>query len=215
MTYLNVFFDKNVVSTVKKIGFYHKVGILLYGKEGTGKSSIMKHYYNRAIAEQNAIVFNVLTANSYLRNVWDFIKQIRTVQNNPIVVIFDEFDEFIKDPSANNEGFLKTILDGNMSIDNCIFMASTNYLERIPEALKNRPSRFKYTVDVEGIQNKESVHKIIKPILSNIFNETEIEVFSDELKGKTLDQIKQFCLDKIMDLETYQSSKKTIGFSGN
>jgi len=209
---MRCFFDKKIISTISKLGFYHKIGVLLHGKEGTGKSSIMRYYYNKAIDKENALVFHVLNTNSRIRELWDFIRKIREIQKNPIVVIFDEFDEYIKDFGSNNEGFLKTVFDGNMSIDNVIFIASTNYLDRIPDALKNRPSRFKYVIDVEGIQSKDSVCKIITPFLLDLFDENEINVFSDELKGKTLDQIKQFCLDKLMDLETYTCSRKKIGF---
>jgi D-beta-D-heptose 7-phosphate kinase/D-beta-D-heptose 1-phosphate adenosyltransferase len=37
--------------------------------------------------------------------------------------------------------------------------------------------------------------------------------FQRELKGSTLDFIKQFALDKIMNLDSYKKSKKAIGFT--
>jgi D-arabinose 1-dehydrogenase-like Zn-dependent alcohol dehydrogenase len=41
----------------------------------------------------------------------------------------------------------------------------------------------------------------------------EMDKYSEELCGKTLDEIKQFCLDKIMTLPVYSSKKKNkIGF---
>jgi SpoVK/Ycf46/Vps4 family AAA+-type ATPase len=35
-----------------------------------------------------------------------------------------------------NVGPLKTILDGNHSMDNCLVFATTNYIDKIPDALK-------------------------------------------------------------------------------
>ena len=49
-------------------------------------------------------------------------------------------------------------------------------------------------------------------MLNNICTENEITTFSDELAGKTLDEIKQFCLDKIMSLPTYAKTKNKLGF---
>ena len=134
---------------------------------------------------------------------------VRRVQPNPIIVVFEEFDDQIQN---RNESFLKTVLDGNMSIDNCMFMATTNYIDAIPDAMKNRPSRFKYVLNIEGIQNKNDVYVLIYKMLVGLFSDEDINVFANELKGQTLDFIKQFCIDKIMDLKSYSHKKGLIGF---
>jgi len=95
------FFEDRVVKKMKSLGFYHKVGILLHGKEGTGKSTILKYYYNKAISEKNAIVFQINCRNEWISHIWDFIISIREIQNNPIIIIFEEFDGQIQ----CNEGF--------------------------------------------------------------------------------------------------------------
>lgn len=194
---------------MRSLGFYHKVGVLLYGKEGTGKSTIIKYYFNKAIVENKALVFYINRTDESIQQCWEFIMNVRKIQNNPIIVVLEEFDEQMK----YNEGYLKKVLDGNLSIDNCIFMATTNYIHNIPEAMKDRVSRFKYSLDIEGVQSKEEAYFIIKGMLEGICKEDEMEKFSEEMKNKTLDQIKQFCLDKIMDIRSYNSNRrKQIGF---
>lgn len=205
----NSFFEKKVSDKIAELGFYHKVGVLLHGKEGTGKSTIIKHYCYKCISDKNCLVFHMNCANSHVKECWDFIMNVRRVQKNTIIVIFEEIDEHIQN---RNEPFLKTVFDGNMSIDNCIFMASTNYLDQIPEALKDRPSRFKYVLNIEGIQNKNDVYILVNKMLTGLFKESEIMEFANELKGQSLDIIKQFCVDKIMDIKSYHKSKTLIGF---
>lgn len=206
---VNSFFDETVVLTVQKLGFYHKCGVLFYGKEGTGKSTIMKHYYDRLIIERQAIVFHIVCIPDVFERCWDFIIRIRTIQKNPIVIVLEEVDRYTERIS----GFLKTILDGNMSINNCIFFASTNYIDSIPEAIKNRPSRFKYSLNIEGIHSKSDIFNIIKPMLLDVCPDSELPKYSSELVGSTLDEIKQFCLDKIMNIKSHKpTTRSIIGF---
>lgn len=203
------FFDKSITSKIESLGFCHKIGILLHGIEGAGKSTIIKYYCNRAITEHNAVVFHILCKDDNFLNCWEFIQGVRRIQDNPIIVVFDEFDQQME----RNEAYLKTVIDGNMSISNCVFFAATNYLDKIPKAMKDRPSRFKYCLNIEGMQVVADIEKIIKPILSDILEPEAINNVAKGLKGNTLDYIKQFCFDKIMSVKHYGNSKKKIGFN--
>lgn len=212
----NAFFDSRIYSKVNSLGFYHKVGILLHGKEGTGKSTILKYYYSKAIKEQNAIVFNILQYDYDIKQVWEFVTNVRSIQSNPFIILFEEFDSHIAGrASQSNESFLKTVIDGNMSIDNCVFLATTNYIDNIPAAMKDRPSRFKYVLDIEGVQNKNEVFSIINAMLGDSYTQSEIDNYARELQGSTLDAIKQFCLNKIMDIKTYNKKRSVVGFLQN
>jgi len=202
------FFDEKVISSISNLGFLHKIGVLLHGKEGSGKSTILKYYANKAVVEHDAIVFYIRREN--INNCWKFIQDIRSIQNNPIIIFFEEIEQHIA--WEYNEGIIKTILDGNMSINNCILFATTNYLEKIPNAIKNRPSRFKYVLDIEGIQDEEEVKQVLEVMIGDMFTPKEMDEFVNELKGQTLDNIKQFAMDKLMDLKTYAKKEKRLGF---
>ena len=206
------FFNENVIKKVKELGFYHKVGVLLYGKEGTGKSTIIKSYAYKVLENNNGLVF-YFTSNQYVNKCWDFIRKIRAIQDNPIVVVFEEMDMYVQKTSEVPEGYLKTILDGNNSIDNCIILGATNYIDSIPKAIKDRPSRFKYVLNIEGIHSEEEILDILTPMISDICEKNEIKEYAYMLKGETLDSIKQFAMDKIMCLQSYSKNKKTMGFS--
>lgn len=206
----SVFFESETLSKVNKLGYNHKVGILLYGKEGTGKSSILKHYYSSIIKKYNAIVFHIIPKNYNISKCWEFVKMVRKIQNNPIIIMLEEVDGYLKD--AAMEAFIKTILDGANSINNCVFMGTTNYIDNIPEAIKNRPSRFKYCFNIEGVQDSKEIFDIITKLIGALYKPEEIKVWATELSGSSVDIIKQFCLDKLLDLKIHQSTKRKIGF---
>lgn len=208
--FIESFFDKKVTEYIKSFNFLHKVGILLHGIEGGGKSSIIRHYCRQLIANNDAIVFHIASDYSF-GDVWGFIQNIRKVQKNPIVIVIDEIDEYMR----NYEAFLKNALDGNMSIDYSLVFATTNYINKIPDAIQHRPSRFKYVLNIEGIDKIGEIEEILSNVLSAKFSQTEISKFAKTLTGQTLDQLKQFCIDKIMDLDVEKVNKQTIGFNNS
>ena len=87
------FFDCHVRRKIQSLNHLHKLGVLLYGREGCGKSTVVNYLINLAVSEHNAIVFfHPSFAHS---KVIDTISSIRTVQDNPVLIIFEELDAII------------------------------------------------------------------------------------------------------------------------
>ena len=165
----------------------------------------------KMIIEKEAIVFFCDTSNK-LGTAMGLGRQIREIQTNPIIIIADEFERY----AANNEAAMKIFLDGKDSINNCLFLAATNYFNQVPDSLKNRPSRFKVVVEVKGITSKPLMRQMLSDISARVqpglFSAEEIETIIKPLDKVTLDELKHLCLDKltgklIPTLSRFQSTK--------
>lgn len=209
------FFSPEIEAQVNALGFTHKLGVLLFGKAGTGKTSLLNFISKRLIEEKDSIVLfcknhSTLNAAIYLA------KMIREIQPNPIVFIADEFERYARDAESE----MKNFLDGNESVSNTLFLAATNYIDKVPDTLKNRPSRFKVVLEIKGITDK----KLMKQVLTNIsnkinpglFTKKEIDLELKEVKDVTLDEIKHMCLNKLTNNYLPKTLiRQKIGFAKN
>lgn len=207
----NSFFNADVKKKVNALGYNHKLGLLLYGKQGTGKTTMLKKYFTDIVNKHNGVVFNVVSF-SYFSHTWDFIKEIRKIQNNPIVVFLDEFEELVDEKNYNEESTFKKASDGFASIDNCFFMMSTNYIDKVPKTIKERPSRIKYCIEVGGIEDETKIEKFLKDSFTKIGMDVDFSKELKSLKGSTLDELKNYVLDRIMNIEPETRKITKLGF---
>lgn len=210
----NSFFNAEIKTKVNSLGYNHKLGLLLYGRHGTGKSSMLKKYFTDVVRNMDGIVFNI-TEYGFFSNTWNFIKDIRKIQNNPIVVFMDEFEELVDPVGAYaDEGTVKKIMDGFNSIDNVLFLMATNYIDKVPKTIKNRPSRVKYCIEVKGIEDLDKITKFLSDSFDKIgMKDVMKDIDIVKLKNSTLDELKQVVLDRIMEInESIKEETKKIGY---
>ena len=209
----------------KEYGFIYKRGILLYGPPGTGKTCLINIISERMIKEHDGVVF-VIQGGSDLELYTSFIPEIfRTIEpNRPILTIIEDIDCFCT--GGSNETELINMLDGIEQIDNVIYLATTNYTEKLPGRLLNRPNRFDRRIKVGYPTAEVREAYFIKKLKPHDLEAIEkspipLKTWVAETKNMTLSHLGELIKSVIiLDNDFYESIKllkelKEIPFSGS
>ena len=125
----------NKEETFRKLGFLWKRGILLFGPAGSGKTSTVQLIIKDIITRGGIAVYvkePKLTASG--------LEMLRKIEpTRPVIVVVEDIDAL---QQVHGEADLLAMLDGDLQIDNVVFIATTNYPEKLDKRLINRPSRF-------------------------------------------------------------------------
>lgn len=141
-------------------GAAYRAGVMLFGAPGTGKSCTIK-LVAKKLVERGGIVFY---ANLHPSAVNVFLQDFSRVERErKCVVILEDFDSLVQ--RAGEADYLQ-MLDGAQSIDNVLFIATTNYPERLDPRIYNRPGRFSHVVKI-GLPGAPARTAFLKAILKN------------------------------------------------
>lgn len=126
----------------------YKRGILLYGPPGSGKTCTIKMILEDVIKRGGvAVKFDdpyAFTAG---------MKILRDIQSEtPVVALMEDLDSIL---SYNSESRVINVIDGVDGIDKVVFLATTNYPEKLGSRIMNRPSRFDKRFFI-GMPNSQS-----------------------------------------------------------
>jgi superfamily I DNA and/or RNA helicase len=193
------YFNNESKDIHQKMGFTHKLGVLVYGSPGTGKTKAIEILIKKLIKYQNAIALDVTGLNPGA--IIFFLQEVRKNHPDTLLVAFmDDAENVIRHYEDEFLGFL----DGGASVDKFLFIATTNYIAKIPDRISKRPSRFKYLIEHEGLPY-EAYHQFIsekmKPVADKVENyQTSVNKLTDiAFDSKyTLDFTKHLILDYVI-----------------
>jgi len=125
-------------------GFLHRRGYLFYGKQGSGKSSLI-HQIVARILVQNHVAFFC----QYPPHFITCLTRFRQVEpDRPIVCVFEDIDAIIEE---HGDADLLQWLDGNHQVNRAVNLASTNYPEKLDRRIVSRPRRFDRILKIEPL----------------------------------------------------------------
>lgn len=151
----------------RSFGFLWKRGMLMWGPPGSGKTSTVQMISANIIKRGGLSIYvddPVLAAQGL-----QLLRQIEP--KRPLVVMLEDIDAIIDN---RGESKLLALLDGELQIDNVVFIATTNYPERLDKRFINRPSRFDVVKKI-GMPSEDARRLYIKAKNTRLANQRSKE----------------------------------------
>ena len=192
----------------KKYNYIHKRGILMYGEPGCGKSGIIQ-LISKQIIEKDGIVINIKDEEDVDRFT-SFIGTFRKVEpNRPLIVLLEDIDSLAGEGRSQTARLLN-ILDGVKQIEKVVYIATTNYPEKLQERITNRPSRFdrRYKVELPNADIRKAYieHKLSEEDLKGI----DIEDWIKKTEGMSLSHLKEVVISVIVMGRTFEETIENL-----
>lgn len=194
------FMSKETQEKFKTYGVVHKRGYLLYGPGGSGKTVTAIKAAKKLADSGGVILFN--PHPNALAQVVPIIR--KNNESCLIGVIYEEFDDYLQGSSST----LLSVLDGELQVNNFVVIACTNYINRIPGRVKNRPSRFARVIEV-GVPSKEFREEFFRQKLASE-HQDQLAAFVDVSDGFVVDQMKDLVVSVFCMGETLSQAAKKI-----
>jgi len=192
LTDVGTFWEKEAI--YNKFKSVYKRGILLYGMQGCGKSSIILLLVKQLIEDYNGLVFFISNHEELEGFITTILPDIKDIEpNRKIIVVLEDIDTFLTDYSSEVTRLLN-FLDGAISTSGIVTIATTNYPEKLQERIVNRPSRFDRRYEVG-----KPDEKVRRYFLTNKLSEGDISLTEEEMiriikdtDGFTIDHLKEY-----------------------
>jgi predicted AAA+ superfamily ATPase len=180
----------------KQYNFVHKRGILMYGEPGCGKSGIIQ-LISKQLIENDGIIINIKDQDD-VDHFMDFIATFRKIEpNRPLIVLLEDIDS-IAGENSHSTSRLLNILDGVKQIEDVVYIATTNYPEKLQDRITNRPSRFdrRYKVELPNEEIREAYirHKLTDEDIENV----DINEWVKRTEGMSLSHLKEVVISTIV-----------------
>lgn len=188
----------------QKFGFSHKRGFLLHGPPGSGKTSTIAVVMKQMVADGGIVILG----NTHPHTLSGMLQDLREVEpERPLVVVLEDIDTIIE---QYGESETLSILDGESSVANVVFLATTNYPENLDGRVTNRPSRFDKVVQI-GMPNADARRVYIKSRGMDLTDD-DLERWVETTAGFSVAHIKElvisvYCFGNDLEAEAERLAK--------
>lgn len=183
MNEMNHFLKPETKQSYVDHGFLYKRSIFLHGAPGTGKIVIVNRVCESVVKTGGIILFNAEAEITEMA-----LNQLAESQPDVLtLVIFEEFDETLS--NKHRESQVLKMLDGQVQKNNAIYLATTNFLEKIPARVL-RPGRFSRLIEV-GFPSLEARTKYISLVSKDSSIVAEL---AEKTEGFSVDELKECVL---------------------
>jgi SpoVK/Ycf46/Vps4 family AAA+-type ATPase len=164
----------------EKEGFYEKYnipyrrGILLYGKPGNGKTTLIKAIAN--YIKEPAVYWQV-NENTGSHSIEQVFKHVKSIA--PTLLVIEDIDSI---PESMRSMFLN-YLDGAQNNEGVFIVGTTNYPDKIDPALMNRAGRFDRAYEIKLPSEEARYSYLIRIGMGNLVESDEVKLAASLMDG--------------------------------
>ena len=167
----------------KEHGFLYKRGILLWGPPGSGKTVTIQQLIRLFTKVGDGVAVICKDPGLLVRTMREF----REVEpNRQVLVILEDLDSLIE---TYGESEFLDMLDGEAQLQNVVYVATTNYPEKLDDRFKDRPSRFD-TIRKIGMPTDKARRVYLRSKLPNM-EEHELESYVSGSEGYSVAYLRE------------------------
>jgi Cdc6-like AAA superfamily ATPase len=160
-------------------GAAFKAGVMVYGPPGSGKTCTIKIVAKKMIERGGTVFYSGTHPGAIL----DFLIDYAEIEGErKTLVVMEDLDSLI---SNYGESHYLELLDGARTIDNVLFIATTNYPERLDPRIYNRPGRFSHVIKI-GYPTKAAREAYLKAIIKN---HRDVDFIVENSAGFSIDHL--------------------------
>jgi len=184
----------------QEMGEPHRRGILLHGPPGGGKTCAITFLVKDFIDKYKGMVMG------FSCEVIEALKIFRVIEpDRKVLVIIEDIDTYCDSGDVNN--YLLQFLDGGEDVSNMLIVATTNYPERLPDRLINRPSRFD-RIEYIGFPNATDRQTYLKK--KTKLTKDDIEKWVNDTNDFTLAHLKELYVAVHILNKDYEETLKRL-----
>lgn len=182
----------------RNLKLLHKRGLLMTGDPGSGKTSCIQQLIQVMIKLGGIAVY---ADDPYL--LTGSLQVLRQIEpERPVIVILEDFETLTENTKRENEWL--SVLDGEAQINNVVFLATTNYVEKLDKRFTDRPSRFDTIMNVPMPSAKTRAVYLLSKI--PFIDDVELDYIIQQTKGFSIAHLKElvvsvFCLNDGQNFE--------------
>lgn len=155
-----------------------KRGIIIHGPHGNGKTTAIKSIINKYPDSYRVII----DCKLFNYDLSDFLLNVFPEEENKII-IFEDVESISEgdDVSYSKRSSFLNFIDGAKTLENTLFIATTNYPELIDKALIDRPSRFDRIYQID-LPNSLSRKKFLLKYFPELVNDSKLDDYIAKTK---------------------------------
>ena len=136
----------------------------------------------------------------------DGMRALRKIQpDTPVVVMMEDIDSIIE---VTSESEVLNILDGVNEVYKVVFLATTNYPDRLGGRIVNRPSRFdkRFKIDMPNKASRKLYFEHLFNKSGDDVNDYDIDKWADDMKGLSIAHMKELFVAVVILGDDYEQA---------